>query len=112
EPGTTIALFSVPGLYAADEARRALRAGLHVMLFSDNVPVEEEIELKRLAHERGLVLMGPDCGTAMVNGVPLGFANVVPRGRIGIAAASGTGAREVLSIIAQCGEGGSHVMGA
>src|SRR5262249_32786050 len=69
------------------------------------------IELKRLAHERGLVLMGPDCGTAMVNGVPLGFANAVPRGRIGIAAASGTGAQEVMSIIAQCGEGGAHVIG-
>src|SRR5437867_783686 len=93
------------------EARRALRAGLHVMLFSDNVPVEQEIELKRLARERGLMLMGPDCGTAIVNGVPLGFANVVSRGRIGIAAASGTGAQEVMSTIARCGEGVSHVIG-
>ena len=98
-PDANIALISIPGLYAAAEARRALRAGLHVMLFSDNVPVEQEIELKRLARERGLMLMGPDCGTAIVNGVPLGFANVVSRGRIGIAAASGTGAQEVMSTI-------------
>ena len=110
-PDANIALISIPGLYAAAEARRALRAGLHVMLFSDNVPVEQEIELKRLARERGLMLMGPDCGTAIVNGVPLGFANVVSRGRIGIAAASGTGAQEVMSTIARCGEGVSHVIG-
>src|SRR3989454_77244 len=93
-PDANVALISIPGLYAAAEARRALRAGLHVMLFSDNVPIDQEIELKRFARERGLMLMGPDCGTAVVNGVPLGFANAVPRGRIGIAAASGTGALE------------------
>lgn len=110
-PDANLALISVPGLYAAAEARRALRAGLHVMLFSDNVPLEQEIELKRLAREHGLLLMGPDCGTAVVNGVPLGFANAVPRGRIGIAAASGTGAQEVMCLIAQAGEGISHVIG-
>src|SRR5262245_37474174 len=85
-PDANLALISVPGAYAGAEALRALRAGLHVMLFSDNVPVETEIELKRLAIERGLFVMGPDCGTAIVNGAPLGFANAVPRGRIGIAA--------------------------
>src|SRR2546425_7191416 len=110
-PDANVALSALPGLYAAAEARRALRAGLHVMLFSDNVPIDQEIELKRFARERGLMLMGPDCGTAVVNGVPLGFANAVPRGRIGIAAASGTGAQEVMSVIARCGEGVSHVIG-
>src|SRR5438046_6559734 len=110
-PDANIALISIPGLYAAAEARRALRAGLHVMLFSDNVPVEQEIELKRLARERGLMLMGPDCGTAIVNGVPLGLANVVSRGRLGSAGAAGTGAQEVMSTIARCGEGVSHVIG-
>src|SRR5438876_5528623 len=110
-PDANLALISVPGAYAGAEALQALRAGLHVMLFSDNVPVETEVALKRLALERGLLLMGPDCGTALVNGVPLGFANAVPRGRIGIAAASGTGAQEVMSLIAQCGEGISHVIG-
>ena len=81
------------------------------MLFSDNVPLETEISLKRLARERGRVLMGPDCGTAIIDGVPLGFANAVPRGRIGIAAASGTGLQEVACLIAAGGEGISHAIG-
>jgi succinyl-CoA synthetase alpha subunit len=81
------------------------------MLFSDNVPVETEIELKKLAIARGLFLMGPDCGTAIIGGVPLGFANAVPRGRIGLAAAAGTGLQEVSSLIAQAGEGISHAIG-
>ena len=110
-PGANLALVSVPGLYAGAEAMKALRAGLHVMLFSDNVPVETEVELKRLAIERGLFLMGPDCGTAIVSGVPLGFANAVPRGRIGIAAASGTGLQEVTCLVARAGEGIAHAIG-
>jgi FdrA protein len=110
-PDATLALISVPGLYAGAEALKALRAGLHVMLFSDNVPLETEIELKRFARERGLFLMGPDCGTAIIDGVPLGFANAVPRGRIGLAAASGTGLQEVTCLIAQAGEGISHAIG-
>lgn len=110
-PEATLALISVPGPYAGAEAMKALRAGLHVMLFSDNVPVETEIELKRLARERGRLLMGPDCGTAIINGVPLGFANAVPRGRIGLAAASGTGLQEVTCLIAAEGEGISQAIG-
>jgi FdrA protein len=110
-PGANLALISVPGLYAGAEAMRALRAGLHVMLFSDNVPVQTEIELKRVAVERNLLMMGPDCGTAILDGVPLGFANVVPRGRIGLAAASGTGLQEVTSLIAREGEGVSQAIG-
>ena len=70
-------VISVPGEYAADEAKKALNKGIHVMLFSDNVPIEKEIELKKLAHEKGLLVMGPDCGTAIINGVPLCFANAV-----------------------------------
>jgi succinyl-CoA synthetase alpha subunit len=110
-PDATLALISVPGMYAGAEARRALDAGLHVMLFSDNVPVETEVALKRHARARGLVLMGPDCGTAIVGGVPLGFANAVPPGRIGIAAASGTGLQEVACLVARAGEGISHAIG-
>ncbi|MBI1962449.1 MAG: acyl-CoA synthetase FdrA [Candidatus Rokubacteria bacterium] len=110
-PGATLALISVPGVYAAAEARKALVAGLHVMLFSDNVPLDDEVALKRLARERGLFLMGPDCGTAIVNGVPLGFANAVPRGRIGVAAASGTGLQAVTCHIAAAGEGISQAIG-
>ena len=110
-PDATLALISVPGVYAGAEARRALDAGLHVMLFSDNVPLETEIELKRVARERDLFVMGPDCGTAIVAGVPLGFANAVPRGRIGLVAASGTGLQEVSCRLAAEGEGVSHALG-
>src|SRR5579885_256950 len=94
-PGANLAFISVPGEYAAAEARQALRAGLHVLLFSDNVALADEIALKRLAEERGLLLMGPDCGTALLGGVGLGFANVVRRGPIGIVAASGSGLQAV-----------------
>src|SRR5262249_18620290 len=97
--------------YAGDEALGALRAGLHVMLFSDNVPIEAEIECKREARERGLLMLGPDCGTAILDGVPLGFANAIPRGRIGLAAASGTGLQEVTCTIARAGEGVSQAIG-
>ena len=110
-PDATLALISVPGVYAGAEARRALDAGLHVMLFSDNVSLATEVELKRVACQRGLFLMGPDCGSAIVAGVPLGFANVVPRGRIGIVAASGTGLQEVSCQLAAEGEGVSHAIG-
>src|SRR2546429_6370027 len=90
-PDANLALISVPRAYAGAEALKALRAGLHVMLFSDNVPVETDVELKRLAHERGRFLLGPDCGTAILDGVPPGFANGVPRGRTGPPAPSGPG---------------------
>src|SRR6266850_3701443 len=110
-PEANLALISVPGAFAGGEALKALRAGLHVMLFSDNVSVETEVECKRLALERGLLMMGPDCRTAIVDGVPLGFANAVPRGRIGVAAASGTGLQEVTCTIAREGEGVSQAIG-
>jgi succinyl-CoA synthetase alpha subunit len=111
-PGANLALISVPGPWAGAEAMKALRAGLNVMLFSDNVPLETEIALKRFALDRDLLLMGPDCGTAIIDGIPLGFANAVPRGRIGIAAASGTGLQEVSCLIARLGEGISQAIGA
>ena len=110
-PDASLAVISVPGPYAALEADRALRNGLHVFLFSDNVPLEDEIALKRLAQERGLLLMGPDCGTAMLNGVGLGFVNVVRNGPIGIVGASGTGIQQVMSLIAHLGSGVSQVIG-
>jgi len=110
-PGANLAVISVPGAYAALEARTALRHGLNVFLFSDNVPLAEEVELKRLAASRRLLCMGPDCGTAYLAGVGLGFANVVPRGRIGCVAASGTGLQAVVSRLAALGEGVSHGIG-
>jgi FdrA protein len=110
-PDASLVLVSVPGLYAGAEALRALRRGLHVMLFSDNVPIATEVELKRFAATRDLFLMGPDCGSAIIDGIPLGFANAVPRGRIGIAAASGTGLQELTCHLAAGGEGVSHAIG-
>ena len=110
-PQADLALISVPGDYAAAEARKALALGLHVMLFSDNVSIEDERAIKAYAHERGLLVMGPDCGTAIVNGVPLGFANVVRRGNIGLVAASGTGLQEVTCRIDRLGGGVSQALG-
>ena len=110
-PGANLALISIAGRYAGDEAMRALENGLHVMLFSDNVPLEKEIALKKFARNRGLLVMGPDCGTAILNGVPLAFANVVNRGNIGIVAAAGTGLQEVSCIISNEGAGISQAIG-
>jgi succinyl-CoA synthetase alpha subunit len=107
----TLAQVSVPGPYAAAEALKALKRGLHVFLFSDNVPLAEEQAVKRLAAKKGLLVMGPDCGTAIIAGVPLGFANAVRRGAIGIVGASGTGMQEVTCRIHQLGEGVSHAIG-
>lgn len=110
-PEANLALVSVPGPFAAAEARRALEAGMHAMVFSDNVPLEEEVALKRLARRKGLLLMGPDCGSAIIGGVPLGFANAVPRGDVGIVSASGTGLQEVSTLLARAGRGVSHAIG-
>ncbi|MBK5240295.1 acyl-CoA synthetase FdrA [Clostridium sp.] len=109
--GANMAIISLPGKYAAYEAKSALNNNLHVMLFSDNVTVEEEIELKKIGRDKGLLVMGPDCGTAIINGVPLCFANVVRRGDIGIVGASGTGTQEVTVIIDKMGGGVSQVIG-
>jgi len=111
QPDSNLVIISVPGEYAAREAKKALKRGLHVMLFSDNVPVENEIELKKMAAEKNLLLMGPDCGTAIVNGAPLAFANVVSRGPVGIVAASGTGAQAVSSLVDRQGVGLTQVIG-
>jgi FdrA protein len=104
-------LVSVPGRYAANVAREALRLGKHVFLYSDNVSLEDEVSLKQSAAEKGLLVMGPDCGTAIVNGVGLGFANRVRRGPIGLVAASGTGLQQVSSRIHQLGSGITHALG-
>jgi FdrA protein len=106
-----LVLISVPGEFAAAEARRALERGQHAMVFSDNVPLAEEITLKELAASRGLLMMGPDCGTALIAGVPIAFANAVPRGSVGIVSASGTGLQEVSCLLARRGRGVSHGIG-
>ncbi|SFT64771.1 acyl-CoA synthetase FdrA [Halomonas saccharevitans] len=110
-PQANLALISVPGEYAAAEAIKALNFGLNVMMFSDNVSIADERTIKHLAQEKNLMVMGPDCGTAIINGIPLGFANVVRRGAIGVVAASGTGLQEATCRIHQLGEGVSQALG-
>ncbi|PKN71393.1 MAG: FdrA [Candidatus Cloacimonetes bacterium HGW-Cloacimonetes-3] len=106
-----LCLISVAGKYAAAEAEKALDMGMHVMLFSDNVSVSDELKLKQKAISQGLLMMGPDCGTAIINGVPLAFSNAVPKGRIGIVSASGTGLQEVSCGIANRSRGISQAFG-
>jgi FdrA protein len=106
-----VAIVSVAGAYAALEAHKALTAGLHVLLFSDNVSLEEEIALKEHAASVGRLVMGPGAGTASIGGCGLGFANAVAPGRVGVVAAAGTGAQEVMALLDRWGEGVSHVIG-
>jgi succinyl-CoA synthetase alpha subunit len=110
-PEANLALISVPGEYAAAEAIKALNLSMNVMMFSDNVSIADERVIKLLAVEKNLMVMGPDCGTAIVSGVSLGFANVVRRGAIGVVAASGTGLQEATCRIHQRGEGVSQALG-
>lgn len=111
QPAATLATVSVPGSYAPIVVEQALAADLHVFCFSDNVSIEDEVRLKSLARERGRLLMGPDCGTAIVDGVPLGFANAVRTGPVGIVAASGTGAQEVSTLLDRWGVGVAQLIG-
>jgi succinyl-CoA synthetase alpha subunit len=110
-PDLNLVFISIPGQFAAAEAEVALASGRHVMIFSDNVSIEDEVRLKALGRVNGLLVMGPDCGTAIINGVGLGFANAVPRGNVGIVSASGTGAQEVSSVLARLGVGVSQLVG-
>lgn len=109
--GTNLALLSIPGRYVKREADKILDSGLHLMIFSDNVSLEDEVELKKKASEKDLLVMGPDCGTAIINGTPLAFANQVKQGKIGVVAAAGTGLQEVSSLIGTLGEGISQGIG-
>ena len=110
-PDANLALISVPGDFAAAEARKAIRRGLNAMIFSDNVDLADEVALKQEAQQLGRLVMGPDCGTAILAGTPLAFANAVPRGEVGIVGASGTGTQEVSCLIAQHEGGVSHAIG-
>lgn len=107
----SVAIFSIPGTHAALEIEKAIEAGKHVFCFSDNVALEDEVRLKQLAHEKGLLLMGPDCGTGIINGVPIAFTNAVRKGNIGVIGASGTGIQEVTTIIHKLGAGVTHAIG-
>lgn len=110
-PDANLAFISIPGEYAFIEAYRALKHGKNVFLFSDNVSIGEEARLKQVAAEKGLMVMGPDCGTAIINGVGIGFANRVRRGNVGLVAASGTGLQEVTCLLDALGLGVSQAIG-
>lgn len=110
-PDANMALFSIPGEYGAAEMETALKNGLHVFSFTDNIPVEDEVRLKQLAHEKGLMMMGPDCGTGIISSIPIAFTNVVSPGNIGVVGASGTGIQEVTTIIDRLGNGVVHAIG-
>ncbi len=110
-PDANLALFSIPGEYAAPELERALDLGLNVFSFTDNVPLEDEARLKQKAHEKGLLFMGPDCGTGVISSVPVAFTNVIRPGNIGIVGASGTGIQEVTCAIDRLGGGCVHAIG-
>lgn len=110
-PEANLAVISVPGAYAALEADRALDEGLNVFMFSDNVTLEDEKALKEKAHQKGLAVMGPDCGTGIIQGVPIAFTNHVAPGSIGIIGASGTGIQELTTIIDRLGEGVTNAIG-
>jgi FdrA protein len=111
KPNANLAVISVPGEYAAREARKALEAGLNVFLFSDNVSIEDELDLKQFAAEKKLLVMGPDCGTSLIGGIGIGFANVVRKGSVGAIGAAGTGLQEFTSQVHNAGFGISHALG-
>ena len=111
DPDLNLAIISTAGDYGRYEAAKALEAGFDVMLYSDNISLEDEIALKRLAQSKGLLVMGPDCGTAIVNGVPLAFANRVAKGPVGVVGASGTGLQELVCLLDRCGVGITHAYG-
>ena len=111
KPNANLVVISVPGEYAAREARLAVERGLNVFLFSNNVSLDDEIEIKHLAKERGVLVMGPDCGTSILNGVGIGFANRVRSGPIGVIGPSGTGIQEFTCLVHHLGSGISHAIG-
>jgi FdrA protein len=111
KPNANLVVISIPGEHVVREARKALAAGLNVFIFSSNVSVDDERALKELALEKGLLVMGPDCGTSLIGGVGLGFANVVRKGPIGVIGASGTGLQEFTSQVHNAGSGISHAIG-
>jgi len=110
-PDANLVVISIPGEYAAREARRALEAGLNVFLFSSNVSLDDELALKQFAAQQGLIVMGPDCGTSLIGGAGIGFANAVRQGSIGAVGASGTGLQEFTCQVHNAGLGISHAIG-
>lgn len=110
-PDANLLLISIAGEYAANLAEQAIDSDKNVMIFSDNMTLEDEVRLKKKASSKGLIVMGPDCGTAIISGAPLAFSNVMPKGNIGVIGASGTGIQELISQVALAGQGITHAIG-
>ncbi|SFC74823.1 FdrA protein [Pragia fontium DSM 5563 = ATCC 49100] len=110
-PKANLLLISIAGEYAADLAEQAIDSDKNVMIFSDNMSLEDEVRLKSKASSKGLIMMGPDCGTSIISGAPLAFSNVLPQGNIGVIGASGTGIQELVSQVALAGQGITHAIG-
>jgi len=110
-PDLNLAVVSVAGEYAAKEGMEALKKGMHVFMFSDNVPIEQEVELKQYAKEHRLLMMGPDCGLTFLDGTAIGLCSKTRRGNIGIIGASGSGIQEVMCIVHRKGYGISQAIG-
>ena len=102
---------SLPGEYAAAEAEKALKKGLDVFMFSDNVSLEDEKRLKELAITKGVLMMGPDCGVGYLKGVGLAAGSCYHTGCVGIVGASGSGAQEVGCLVEKLGFGISSLIG-
>lgn len=111
DPELNLAVISLPGDFAAYEGIKALKAGMHVFMFSDNVPLEDELEMKRIGREKGLLVMGPGAGTAIIDNISIGLMSKVRRKHIGIVAASGSGLQEVAMLVHNWGEGISQAIG-
>ena len=111
EPRANLCQISVPGEYALEEVKKALNAGMHCCVFSNNVPLSDEREMKELAREKGLLCMGPDCGVANINGAALVLSSINNRGPFGIVGASGTGIQHVAAILHEAGSGVSQTIG-
>lgn len=110
-PAANLALISIPGEYVKDISHKLIESGVHQQIFSDHVPVEDELELKTAAAERGILIMGPGAGTSIINGKGIGFSNAISRGPVGIVAAAGTGLQEVTTLLDHCGIGVKHGFG-
>jgi FdrA protein len=111
KPEANLVAISVPGEYAAREARKAIESGLNVFLFSDNVSIDDELDLKKFAVKKNLLVMGPDCGSSLIGGKGIGFANVVRKGSIGVISAAGSGLQEFTCQVHNAGSGISHAIG-
>lgn len=107
--GMEVVAISTPGPSAVREAMDALRAGRHMVLLSTGVTLTEEEKLKRKASKHGSLLLGPGCGTSILDGKGFGIWNSVRRGPIGIVCTAGSGLQALSCMVDEVGV--SHALG-